>query len=460
MPDTNFPRYKNKEPGPVNKEKIPLFHLEGKSIDLSYTGADISSDGGLLLLREVENQIGLVKDLANCIEDQRDPRYVQHSSSSLLSQRIFQIAAGYEDANDCNDLRKDGILKICSGRLPHSGVDLASQPTMSRFENSVSKTELYRIAKCFAQHFVNSYDRQPEVIILDCDDTNHNAYGEQLEIEFNSYYGEYCFMPLHIYEGLSGKLITTILKPGRRSKALDVFAILKRVVQFLRGHWPDTLLIIRGDGHFCSGPFMDWAQEREKVNFITGLSGNRKLHQLSKVTVQSAEKLYAQNQRPVKRYHSFSYKAGSWKSEQRVIVKVEVNEKGTNIRYIVTGLWEFRTQKLYEIGYCARGAMELRIKEHKTYLKSDRTSCHKFEANQFRVFLHSAAYVLLHTLQKQVLRGTPFYNATMKTLQLKLIKVAARIKEMKTKIKIEFPRSCPVAPPQRKAFHLFEVLRL
>jgi hypothetical protein len=456
----NFPWDKNKEIGPVSEEKISLFGLKGKSIDLSYTGADISSDGGLLLLREVENQIGLIKDLADCLEDHRDGRYVQHNFESLFSQRVFQIAAGYEDANDCNDLRTDGVLKICAGRLPQSGADLASQSTMSRFENAVSRTELYRIAKCLAQHFVDSYASQPAVIILDCDDTNHNAYGEQLEIEFNSYYGEYCFMPLHIYEGLSGKLITTILKPGRRCKAADVFAILKRVVQFLRGHWPETLLIIRGDGHFCSGPFMDWAKEREKVSFITGLCGNSKLHQLSKVTVESAERSYAKSQRPVKRYHSFSYKAGSWSREQRVIVKVEVNDMGTNIRYIVTDLWEFRTQKLYEIGYCARGAMELRIKEHKTYLKSDRTSCHKFEANQFRVFLHSAAYVLLHTLQKQVLRGTPFYNATMKTLQLKLIKVAARIKEMKTKIKIEFPRSCPVALPQRKAFHLFEVLRL
>lgn len=159
-------------------------------------------------------------------------------------------------------------------------------------------------------------------------------------------------------------------------------------------------------------------------------------------------------------YHTFRYKAGSWSDEQRVIVKVEVNEKGTNVRYIVTDLWEFRTRSLYEIGYCARGSMELRIKDHKTYLKSDRTSCHRFQANQFRVFLHSAAYVLLHTLQKEVLAGTKFYNATMQTLQLKLIKVGVRVKEMKTKIKIEFPRSCPVKSQQSKAFRIFEELRI
>lgn len=456
----NFPWGKNKKTGPLNEEKLPLFSLKGKLIDLSYTGADISSDGGLLLLRELENQIGLVKALAGCIEDERDERYVQHSTQSLLSQRIFQIVAGYEDANDCDELRTDSIFKICAGQLPQSGAALGSQPTMSRFENSAGKADLYRIAKCFAQHFVDSYASEPAVVILDCDDTNHNAYGEQLEIEFNSYYGEYCFMPLHIYEGLSGKLITTILKPGRRSKACDVFAILKRVAQFLRGHWANTRIIVRGDSHFCSAPFMDWAKQQYKVNFITGLSGNSKLHQLSKLTVESAQKSYEKNQRPVRRYHTFSYKAGSWSCPQRVVVKVEVSAKGTNIRYIVTDLWEFRTQKLYETGYCARGSMELRIKEHKTYLKSERTSCHRFEANQFRVFLHSAAYVLLHTLQKEVLQGTRFCNATMKTLQLKLIKVAARVKEMKTKIKIEFPQSCPVAQQQGKAFHIFEVLRL
>jgi hypothetical protein len=460
MSNMNFPSDKNTELPAVNQEKIPLFPLEGKPIDLSYRGPDISSDGGLLLLREVENQIGLIRDLSDCILDQRDQRYVKHSSHALLSQRIFQIAAGYEDANDCNELRTDSILKICAGQLPESGSDLASQPTMSRFENSISKTEIYRVALCFAQHFVNSYAEEPEVVILDCDDTNDMAHGEQLEIEFNTYYGGYCFMPLHIYEGLSGKLITTILKPGRRSKAVDVFAILKRVVLFLRQYWPNTRIIIRGDSHFCSAPFMDWKKEQDKVNFITGLSKNSKLKQLSKVTIESAQRSYERNQKPVRMYHTFSYKAGSWEEQQRVIVKVEVNKKGTNIRYIVTDLWEFRTQKLYQIGYCARGSMELRIKEHKTYLKSDRTSCHKFQANQFRVFLHSAAYVLMHTLQKEVLAGSHFCNATMKTLQLKLIKIAARVKEMKTKIKIEFPQSCPVAQQQCNAFLLFEALRL
>jgi len=325
---------------------------------------------------------------------------------------------------------------------------------MTRFENSVNRSELYRIAECFARSFVNSYESEPAVIILDCDDTNNNAYGNQLEIEFNNYYGEYCFMPLHIYEGLSGKLITTILKPGRRSKGADVFSILKRLVNFIRNHWKNTRIIIRGDSHFCSPEFMNWTKSNKSINFITGLTGNQRLNKLSKITRDSAEKSYKQNNKPVKMFHSFPYKANTWDQEQRIVVKVEVNSMGTNIRYIVTDLWEFRSKQLYEKGYCARGSAELRIKEHKTYLKSDRTSCNRFEANQFRLFMHSAAYVLLHTLQKDVLKGTKFCSATMKTLQLKLLKTAAYVKELKTKIKIEFPRNCPVKQEQTNAFSL------
>jgi hypothetical protein len=330
---------------------------------------------------------------------------------------------------------------------------------MSRFENSVRRSELYRIAEHIALSFINSYESEPEVIIIDCDDTNNNAHGNQLQIEYNHYYGEYCFMPLHIYEGLSGKLITTILKPGRRSKATDVFSILKRVIGFIRNHWYQTKIIIRGDSHFCSQGFMDWAKGQYKVSFITGLTGNQKLHKLSEMTRQAAEKLYAVEKKPVKKYHTFSYKAGTWTGEQRVIVKIEVNSMGTNVRYIVTDMRDYRTSHLYEIGYCARGNAELRIKEHKTYLKSDRTSCHRFEANQLRIFLHSAAYVLIHTLQKEVMKHTQFVNSTMKTIQLKIFKTAAYVKEMKTKIKIEFPEGYAYKPEQSKCFGIFAALR-
>lgn len=420
-----------------------LSRLKGKSISLSFTGSDVSSDGGLLLLRECEQQTGIVASISKCLKDDRHPSYVRHSLSELLTQRIFQIAVGYEDADDCDSLRGDDILKICSGRLP-SAANLASQPTMSRFENAASNKELYRIAEEFLNHFIASYKDEPSVIILDADDTNSITHGNQQLSMFNDYYKDYCLMPLHIYEGHSGKLVTTILKPGSRSKSVNVFGILRRIIQRLRMVWKSTLIIIRGDGHFCSHQLMDWCvAQKNNVHFLTGLTGNAVLNRLAATTIKTCQSHYQQTQKPIKRYHSFEYKAGSWLNAQRVIVKVEVGAKGTNIRYVVTDIRNVRTQQLYENGYCARGAMELRIKEHKLYLKSDRMSCTKFKANQLRLFLHSAAYVLLHTLQTQMLHGTEYATATFKTIREKIIKVATYVREIKTKIQIELPASFP-----------------
>ncbi len=322
--------------------KLYLSELNNKPVELDFTGEKISSDGGLLLLKEVENQINIIKDFTNCIDDERDQRYIDHTVESIVSQRVYQIASGYEDANDCNFLRDDAILKICSNRLPESDLDLGSQSTMSRFENSVRRSELYRIAKMFVLKFISSYETEPSVIILDADDTNHNAYGNQLLIEFNKYYGEYVFMPLHIYEGLSGKLITTILKPGRRSKSVNVFAILVRIIKLLREEWKDTLIILRGDSHFHCPELTSYCKTDDKIKFLTGLGGNSRLKELSKTTIKSAENKFKKTNEPVKIYHTFTYKAGSWEEKERVIVKVEVTKKGTNIRYVATNMYEYK----------------------------------------------------------------------------------------------------------------------
>ena len=215
-------------------------------------------------------------------------------------------------------------------------------------------------------------------------------------------------------------------------------------------------IILRGDAHFHCPELTTYCE----TDINTGLTGNSVLKKLSASTVKTAVNQYKKSDRKVKLYHSFEYKVGSWDQSERVVVKVEVSNKGTNIRYIATNLREYRAKKLYEVGYCARGNMELRIKEHKTYLKSDRTSCNKFEANQLRTFLHSAAYVLIHSFQKEILRGTEFANATMETIQLKLLKTAAKVTELKTKIKIEFPYNFAQRNMQTKAFKIFEVLRL
>lgn len=455
--DTNNYQYPNTE---ISSSAQPqLFNLSDtkrKKVEVKFTMEKTSNDGGLLLLREVENQIGLIGSLSNCIKDERHQSYVEHSIKSMLSQRVMQIAAGYEDANDCNVLKDDEILKLCANQEKA----LATQPTISRFENNVNTKELYNMAKVFVDQFMASYESEPGIVILDPDDTNSFTYGQQELTLFNNYYGDYCYMPLHIYEGFSGKLITTILKPGRRSKSINVFSILRRIIMYLREQWPDTMIIVRGDSHFCSKELMDWAHGLKRVEFITGLTGNAVLNKHAKLTIESARRECEKYNKPVKRYHSFEYKANSWSHFERVVVKVEANIMGTNVRFIVSSLKNVRSKALYEQGYCARGAAELRIKDHKTYLLSDRMSCNSFLANQFRLFLHSAAYVLIHSLQNEVLKGTEFCKATMKTIQLKIIKVATRVKVMKTKVKIELPAEFYSKWAFEKCFGVFEVMRI
>jgi len=432
-----------------------LSSVDRKKAQVRFALEETSNDGGLLLLKEVDSQIGLIDRLSGCLQDNRHQSYVKHSVDSMLRQRVMQIAAGYEDANDCNALKDDGMMRVCA----NGQQTLAAQPTMSRFENQADNKQLYKMAMAFVDNFIASYASQPKVIIIDSDDTNSFTYGQQELALFNNYYGDYCFMPLHVYEGISGKLITTILKPGRRSKSVNVFAVLKRIIDYLRKHWPHTLIVFRGDSHFCSREVMNYVHDMSRVEFITGLTGNTVLNKCAQMTVESAQRSYESSQKPVKRYHSFMYKAGSWAYAERVVVKVEVTSMGTNVRFIVSSL-NIRAKVLYEQGYCARGAAELRIKDHKTYLLSDRMSCSSFKANQFRLFLHSAAYVLIHTLQNEVLKSTEFCKATMKTIQLKLIKVAARIKFLKTKVIIDLPSAFYSKWVFEKALSMFEVLRL
>jgi hypothetical protein len=442
--------------------QMQLFDLpciDNKRVEVSFSGQDISSDGGLLFVKEVERQKGIIKAITSCIKDDRHQGYVNHSYQEIAAQRVYQIIAGYEDANDCNKLRNDSILKMSVGRSPLSANALASQPTMTRFENTPTIKELYDIAYAFAQNFVDSYQSEPAVIIIDCDDTNSDIHGGQQLGLYNDYYGEYCFMPLHIYEGLSGKLISTILKPGRRSKGANVFGILQRLITFLRKSWKNTIIAVRGDSHFCSKDLMDWSVGQKNIRFLTGLTTNKVLNSHVADIVKSSEKEYQRYNKPVKRYHSFSYKAQSWASEQRVIVKIEVTHMGTNIRYIVTDLWEYRTKALYEIGYCGRGRIELNIKDHKTYLSSDRMSCNSFFANQFRLFLHSAAYVLMHTMQQNVLKCNNLAAVTIKTFRERFIKIAALVRELKTKITVELPITCPEAQLLEKHLSVIGKLR-
>jgi len=432
---------------------LHLAPVEGKATLIDFDGGRLSSDGGLVLLNDPDDQLGLTRDLAAVLHDPRDPRRVNFTLHDLLKQRVLQIAAGYEDANDANTLRHDPIFKLLRKRLPESGPPLASQPTISRFENRVSRTELSRIARVFVEQFLASYARPPKLIVLDFDDTEDPAHGEQEQVRYDGYYGGYCFLPLHVYEGLSGRLITTIFK-AKRFTGAQRLAVLTRLVKHLRQAWPDTVMIVRGDSHFAYPEVRQWIEAQAHLSYVTGLTSNAVLKQLAHEVVAQAKRAYERDGGKITRFHSTRYQAATWSRSRRVVIKVEVSEQGVNTRFVVTDMEQARTQVLYKQIYCARGQAENESKDHKRYLKSDRTSCHRFEANQFRLFLYSAAYVLLDTLRREVLKTTPWASATLETIQLRLLKIGARVQECTARIMISLPSSCPVAPVLRRCLTL------
>jgi len=442
--------------------------IKNKPVEVSFTAPDLSSQGGLMLMSEYEHHHGFIDNLSCCIEDTRHQPFVQHSYYEMLRQRICQIAAGYQDSDDCDLLRGDSILKMCSGRLPDDK-ELSSQPTMSRLENKLTDRELYKIGEVFLNEFIQSYPTPPKVIILDCDDSNFNTYGAQQGTLFNDYYGEYCYMPLFIFEGQSGKMIMPLLRPGRSNKSANIFKILRRIINRLRKSWKHTQFIVRGDAHFCchelmewnedhfveSQEFVEWACNQRDVWFITGLTGNRSLSARTGQWVKLAEESFKKHGQPVRFFKTFTYKAGSWKYEQRVIVKIEYNEKGKNVRYIVTNFKHNNSRFLYQELYCGRGQMELYIKELKTYLQADSMSCGKFTANQFRLFLHAAAYVILLGLKQEIFEGSDLEKSSILTVREKIMLTAVHIRVLKTKVKIEFPVNHPYRELLEQAFIKF-----
>ena len=416
--------------------------ISGKKVTADFSGGDVTSDAGVLVMKETANKIGIIERLVQAIHDERHQSYVKHESTELFTQRILQIVCGYEDANDSNDLRIDPGFKAACDRLP-SEADLASQSTISRFENSISTKDIYRIAEVFVDQFVASYDTPPEAIVLDMDDTEDETHGAQQLSLFNGYHDEYCYMPYFIFEGRTGKLITSILRPGKRPDGKQIRAIIKRVIKKIRKVWPTVGILVRGDSHFATPELYSWC-DKHNVYYILGLTKNSILKELSKSTMAAAHRRYEMFSEKQRVFKDLSYQAGTWHRALRVIGMAEISEKGENLRFIVTNLEHERPSFLYETAYCGRGQMENFIKEHKIALRSGRTSCHSFIANCFRLMLHSAAYVIMHTFREKALVGTALANAQFDTIRLKLLKIGAEVREFKTKLHFILPTSCPV----------------
>ena len=281
-----------------NQLALPFASVSGKQVEAVFDGGALTSDIGLMLLREVASRIGILSRIVEALTDRRHPSYVDHTMVDLISQRVFQIACAYEDANDCNVLREDPAFKAACDRLPISGAPLASQPTMSRLENGIRRRDLYRIAEALVDGFIASYDRPPDAVVLDIDDTDDEVHGKQQLSLFNGYYDERCYCPLHIYEGRTGRLITTLLRPGARPTGKQIVSILKRLVKILREAWPDVRIFLRGDGHFSCPEVHDFCDEQD-VYFVLGQTGNARLAQRGHALIEQAKAQYRETGQPV-----------------------------------------------------------------------------------------------------------------------------------------------------------------
>ena len=425
-----------------------LSPVAGKELCARFDGGRLSSDGGVLLLREIERGLGLGGMLASCMTDERDPSSTRHSQADMIRARMFAIACGYEDCDDLDVLRFDPAFKLACGRLSESGDDLMSQPTLSRLENAPSWRELGRMGLSLIDLFCNSFKIVPVRIVLDIDDTADRVHGGQQLALFNAHYDDYCFQPIHIYDAASGKPILSLLRPGKRPSGAEAAGILRHVIRRVRYNWPRVEIIVRGDGHYGTPEVMDLLEE-QGCGYILGLPTNARLKLIGQPWCEDVATRRALSGAghgdKVRRFFQTAYQAKSWSRARRVVARVEATSRGADIRFIVTNL-PGRAKLLYEKIYCARGRMENMIKDHKLYTKSDRTSCHRWEANQFRLFLHTGAYWLLHRLRRAAPRRSRWRTATFETLRRTFLKIAVRIEELKSRIKIALPSAYPHQP--------------
>jgi Transposase DDE domain group 1 len=419
--------------------------VDRKKLVAAFDGGRITSDGGVLLLGIVERQLGIAAKLARLIADPRNPAFVTHSVDDILRARILAIACGYEDADDLDHLRTDPAFKLACNRLPDSGGDLCSQPTVSRWENAPSLREVVRMTYAMIDLYCANYARPPTAVTLDIDDTPDIVHGHQQLSLFNSHYGERCFLPIHVYDTATARPVAVLLRPGKTPSGKEIRGHLRRLVRRIRQHWPDTRLTIRGDSHYGRPEVMAWC-EANGLDYIFGLSGNAALERLVEPVADEVRvrRALAQDM-AVRRYTEIRYRAKSWHSERRVAARIEATPQGLDIRYVVTNLRRGSAEWLYAAIYCARGQAENLIKLHKGQLASDRTSCRMPLANQVRLILHTAAYWLLLGVREAIPGPQPLATAEFTTLRLRLIKIGACITETATRVRIAFTAACPEA---------------
>jgi len=419
-----------------------LSPVQGKAVIARFDGGRLSSEGGLLALREIERRLGLADRLAGCLRDPRMPAKVVHRLAEIIRFRLLMIAAGYEDGNDADALRVDPMFKLALDRLP-SGAELCSQSTISRLENLPDVRALLRLARAFIEQYCGSFRAVPKRIVLDIDDTFDRVHGGQQLRLFNAYYDDYGFQPIVVFDG-EGRFVTAVLRPGKRPSGAEIRGFVRRLVGAIRSQWPRVEILLRADSHYAAPEVFEWCRAN-RVDWLFGLAGNVALSRhVTALETSTAERfMAAPNRGKVRRFTQFYDAAQSWRRVERIIARVEAGPEGTDTRFIVTNLEAGRAKHLYERLYCARGQAENHIKAWKNHLAADRTSCHAAGANQFRLFLHAGAYWLLWSMRRVMPRRSLWRVMQFDTLRLRLIKLAARIVELKTLLKIHLPSSAP-----------------
>jgi len=403
---------------------LPFASLKRRRLEADFSGGDLTTDAGALLLRQADRRLGLLDALDRAIPDPRNPELITHPQRALLAQRVYGIALGYEDLNDHTTLRQDPLWQVLGEYDPAAEQPLASAPTLCRLENRAHRRSLFRMAEVLVEQFIASFgDRAPECLVLDFDATDDPVHGHQEGRFFHGYYDAYCFLPLYVFCG--DQLLVAYLRPADGDAARHSRAILKLLVRRLRQAWPDVRLIVRGDSGFCRWRLMRWC-DHNGIGYVLGLARNSRLEELAGPWTNAAATCWARTGQPQRLFGELAYAAGSWDRPRRVIVKAEHGPQGPNPRFVVSNL-PGNPRGLYEVLYCGRGEMENRIKEQQLMLFADRTSCHRFGANQFRLLLSAAAYVLVEAVRRLGLAGTELARAQVSTLRLRLFKVAALV---------------------------------
>jgi hypothetical protein len=403
----------------------------------------LTSDGGLPWLAEADAALGLSAALAAELPEWRQRRG-QHSLQELVCQRIFQIACGYEDQNDADTLRHDPLLKLVCGRQPEGG-PLASQPTLSRFENAVDAKACYRLAAALLGLYLDQRGREgvPERILLDADSTDDPTYGEQEGSAYHGYYQQHMYHPLLLFDGDTNHLITAALRPGTCHASRGIVAIIKRIVQRIRARWPQVRIEFRGDSGFAIPALYDYL-EAAQITYTIGVVTNDRLTTIAAPLLEQAKQQYDATQQKARLLDETRYAAGSWAHERRVVYKAEWLPKGSNVRFVVTTR-DDPPQALYDWYIQRGGGPELWIKDLKVGCFADRLSCHRFWANQFRLLLHAAAYWLLDTVRRWL---TAVHVARMQldTLRLRLIKIGGWVRRQVDGVRLHLAASHPGEP--------------